>query len=283
MTQSDSPGPGSLHVHRFTGSHVHIPEGRYSDQLLEEGRLWRLAGEALALNFGSAPGVDCRLTRHSWLVCTGEPLADFNCGIISAHLDATQTLQGFAETFRARKVPFLVCLTPKVAEELDTVAGELGLKFGGSLPLMVLSTDDMTREPVEGISVEHVRDVGRLWEFTETSAKAFGFPADIVGRVLSPGQLDVVGFDMFLLRHEDSPVGVISTTWHDGIVGIWGTGTLPECRRRGVATTLMNHAIAYHKGRGATRFYLLAAPPGRPLYDKLGFHVASTGHVWVGS
>jgi GNAT superfamily N-acetyltransferase len=248
----------------------------------EAGQLWRRAGEALALIFGSSPGVDVRLTRHSWMVCTGESLPDFNCGIIGAHLDATQTLQEFAGAFRARKAPFLICLTPKVASELDSIAAELGLKYKGTLPLMSLMLDGPIEPCAGDFTVERVASEAQLEEFNEVGAKSFSFPPDVVKRVIAPHQLEVVGFDTFILRHQGVAASVMATTWHDRTVGIWSMGTPPEFRRKGLATALVNHVVGFHQGKGVSQFFLLASAMGRPMYEKLGFQVASNGHIWQG-
>lgn len=42
-------------------------------------------------------------------------------------------------------------------------------------------------------------------------------------------------------------------------------------RRQGIATALMEHALAYLDGRGVETVRLDATPTGQPLYEKLGF------------
>ena len=43
---------------------------------------WRLAGEALAICYRASPGYEARLTPHSSLIVSGEPIADLNYAVI---------------------------------------------------------------------------------------------------------------------------------------------------------------------------------------------------------
>jgi len=52
---------------------------------------------------------------------------------------------------------------------------------------------------------------------------------------------------------------------------IWGVYVEPEYRHRGVATALMEAAIAYLKLIGCTEILLNASPSGKPVYERLGF------------
>jgi GNAT superfamily N-acetyltransferase len=45
----------------------------------------------------------------------------------------------------------------------------------------------------------------------------------------------------------------------------------PEFRRRGIATALLQHGLAYLRARGVLCIKLDATPAGRPLYERLGF------------
>ena len=52
---------------------------------------------------------------------------------------------------------------------------------------------------------------------------------------------------------------------------IWGVYVEPDHRRQGIARSLTQAAIRYLTALGCTHAVLHASPPGRPVYDGLGF------------
>jgi ribosomal protein S18 acetylase RimI-like enzyme len=52
---------------------------------------------------------------------------------------------------------------------------------------------------------------------------------------------------------------------------IWNVYVEPAHRQQGIATQLMQQAIAYLRDRGCTQAFLHASPAGKPLYTRLGF------------
>ena len=70
----------------------------------------------------------------------------------------------------------------------------------------------------------------------------------------------------------DGRVAGTTTTCVFGPVA-WVAMVLVEesLRRRGIATALMNHALAYLEGRGVQTVRLDATPLGQPVYERLGF------------
>lgn len=61
----------------------------------------------------------------------------------------------------------------------------------------------------------------------------------------------------------------------DNITGLEGyimnIYTIPQFRRNGIATTIMNEIINYLKEIGIKKIRLHASKGGRPVYEKLGF------------
>lgn len=47
--------------------------------------------------------------------------------------------------------------------------------------------------------------------------------------------------------------------------------TVPDCRRRGVATALLAEIMAFVRQTNARRTWLRATQAGKPIYDKAGF------------
>ena len=73
----------------------------------------------------------------------------------------------------------------------------------------------------------------------------------------------------FLLVSE-RPAGPAFMTARTGL--ILNVYTAPAYRRRGLAQTLLEMAIADAREMGVSRIDLKATPMGRGLYEKLGFH-----------
>jgi GNAT superfamily N-acetyltransferase len=55
---------------------------------------------------------------------------------------------------------------------------------------------------------------------------------------------------------------------------------LPECRGKGIGRRLMEHALEWLERRGIRQVKLDATDMGRPLYEKLGFHVEQAMERW---
>ncbi len=56
---------------------------------------------------------------------------------------------------------------------------------------------------------------------------------------------------------------------------LWAVYVEPEARRLGVASQLTAAALEHLRGLGCQRAILNASPPGRPLYQKLGFEISN--------
>ena len=80
-------------------------------------------------------------------------------------------------------------------------------------------------------------------------------------------------FAAVLRNGEDTPVGTATTTAYGQRFGWVGMVlVLPEYRRKGIGTALLEHAVEYleHTGVGCVR--LDATPLDKKLYDTMGFH-----------
>lgn len=82
----------------------------------------------------------------------------------------------------------------------------------------------------------------------------------------------------FAAFHDGEEVAAIGMAVADGPwVGLFEIGTVPEQRRRGLATAAVEDLLAWGTGQGATGAYLQvmeANAPARALYARLGFQEA---------
>lgn len=67
-----------------------------------------------------------------------------------------------------------------------------------------------------------------------------------------------------------------------GITGyIFNVATLPEYRRKGLASLLMNKIMQDSKDRNVGKLYLKASDMGMPVYKKLGFEVLTSDMAYT--
>jgi GNAT superfamily N-acetyltransferase len=76
----------------------------------------------------------------------------------------------------------------------------------------------------------------------------------------------------------DTPVGAGRVEFHAGteFASLWGDGTLPAWRGRGVFRSLVAHRAALAAARGFRYLQVDALPASRPLFERLGFVALAT-------
>jgi ribosomal protein S18 acetylase RimI-like enzyme len=91
------------------------------------------------------------------------------------------------------------------------------------------------------------------------------------------------GLQFFLAEHEGEMVGAAACQWFAGLYPailipevrrygyVWGIYVAPAQRRRGLGRRLTERCIAALQAIGCTHVLLHAAPPGRGVYERLGF------------
>ncbi|MFT4688566.1 MAG: GNAT superfamily N-acetyltransferase [Limisphaerales bacterium] len=85
----------------------------------------------------------------------------------------------------------------------------------------------------------------------------------------------------FLAEWEGQPVGTVTTTSYGSDLAWIGMMLVdPDYRRRGIASALMQQAIAYLDNEGVKCIKLDATPEGMMVYEKLGFTAEWELHRW---
>lgn len=85
------------------------------------------------------------------------------------------------------------------------------------------------------------------------------------------------GIVRYLVRIEGEPAGAAASVITDGVLGIFGTGTRPKFRRRGVQTAIVAHALGGAIGRADLA--IATTEPGsisQRTFERLGFQVLYT-------
>lgn len=218
------------------------------------------------------------------------PFPLFN-SVVRARLDehrADAAIEARIHECTDRNVPMLWWTGP------STTPADLGerLERRGFLlePALGMAGDIhyITAQPAGvAIRVEPVRDAAALVTWSRVLCQAFGAPqpfgdafADLASAIgLGPSSR----FRHFLgyLNHE--PVATCSLFLGAGVAGLYDVGTLPERRRRGVATAITRAAITEAAASGYRMAVLQSSAVGATMYRALGFSdVCSIGqYVWA--
>jgi ribosomal protein S18 acetylase RimI-like enzyme len=94
-------------------------------------------------------------------------------------------------------------------------------------------------------------------------------------------RLDLRHFRLYAARVDGRPVATAIAFDHDGDCGVYNVGTLPEARRRGLATALTACVLHDAKARGCTTASLQATPMAESLYASLGFRDLGQIHEYA--
>ena len=250
--------------------------------------LWQVMGEATALYFRDAPSYEAWLTPTAWLVLSGEPTAGVNMGLIaggalgegSGEEAASRALGEMVDRIRAKKVPATLLLAGQAAVNLAGQAAGLGLRPQKSAPLMTHLEDRGSPRP-SAYRVEAITTEASLADSHRLVSEAFGDSLEVVSRAVGPRVLDAPGTTIFLACDDHRPVSTVTTVRAGPLVGIFNIATPPDAQRRGAAAAVLEHAMAYHRERGARLFYLLANDASKPLYERLGFEAAAEVAIYL--
>jgi len=85
----------------------------------------------------------------------------------------------------------------------------------------------------------------------------------------------------FLAELDDGPIGMLTTTNYEDHAWIGWVYVVPHERNHGVATALMEHAVAYLDGIGIKTLQLEAVDEAVTLYDRFGFVRTGITHHYL--
>jgi len=127
-----------------------------------------------------------------------------------------------------------------------------------------------------------VVDGSMLDVWTDVHMKAFGVSVVLRGALLDMygKAIQYKGTKAYLGYFQGKPAGVCGLVSFNHVGGIFTVGTAPEHRRKGVATALLQKAIADSLSIGNNLLYLITTKgsDAERLYKSLGFQVAYTHH-----
>jgi ribosomal protein S18 acetylase RimI-like enzyme len=80
--------------------------------------------------------------------------------------------------------------------------------------------------------------------------------------------------------HDGRPAAVALALHHNDDCGISFVATIPDARRRGLATEVMRQALRDAQDKGCTTTTLQATDVGERLYENLGYRRLCAMQLW---
>jgi hypothetical protein len=243
--------------------------------------LWASARRDLVALLSYVDGSELRFASRALIGFTGGPTADFNLALIDACAEDEALFVEYVELAYKKGAPCLFMLSGACAGRLERLAKGLGLTEAGTAPLMALEEGPAFQVQAP-FSVERVTEKAGMGVEADLVASAFALDRQWVGRTFcAETLLEAPVISFFLAYKEGEAFSGVTTTTSGTTVGIWSMATPANRQRMGAGRAALVGAIEHHRRLGATTFYLIATPAGKPLYESLGFTIVETAHLWV--
>lgn len=157
--------------------------------------------------------------------------------------------------------------------------------------LVVARTADLAAlpvEPPEGITLKVVTDEAGVDLMMEVHHRAFGTERPrIREQMLSLLRDEPDTIEAVLAMAGDVPVSAARMEMRPGsaFAGLWGGGTAPQWRGRGIYRLLVAHRARVAAARNIPYLQVDASDDSRPILERLGFGVlgVTTPYVWQGT
>jgi GNAT superfamily N-acetyltransferase len=166
---------------------------------------------------------------------------------------------------------------PDLADRLQA----RGFRAEGPEALMIADIEelDLGAEPPAGVRVVEVHDADGMELFTRVGAEAFGRVQDGLARdFLARLQTEPDSLTIVLAMAGERPVCGARTEFHPGtdFASLWGGGTAPDWRGRGVYRSTVAYRAREARDRGYRYLRVDAMPASEPILTRLGFVRAGT-------
>jgi GNAT superfamily N-acetyltransferase len=163
---------------------------------------------------------------------------------------------------------------------VDRAVRGLGLSIAVARPAMAIRVADLaTSRPPAGLVIRQARTPEELVPMVELEVRVFGTQRAVAERFVGPSLLTVPEMRPYVATIDDEAVGMALTSRHEGAVGVFGVGTVPERRRRGIGAAVTSFAV--HDAPGVDLAWLQPTSMGLSLYASMGFSDAAAWEVWV--
>ncbi|MFH9348945.1 GNAT family N-acetyltransferase [Kitasatospora sp. NPDC017646] len=152
--------------------------------------------------------------------------------------------------------------------------------------LMIARIEDLPADPVlpEGVRLEPVTDPAGVDLMVAVHEQAFGTDSPgLRERILDQLRHSPDTISLVVAMAGDRPVSAarMELVPGTGFVGLWGGGTVPAWRGRGVYRALVAHRARLAAGLGYEYLQVDASDQSRPILERLGFARLSTTTPYV--
>ena len=244
--------------------------GRGSPEMLEQ-----MSSDIIRV-FGHGPRSDCRPLAHGCIALSGEPAADLNMIVLTSGAERSE-LDEALEAVRQKNTDAILI----VEEGADVVRGwvaDVGLNEVGQIPLMERRAADVK---LTSNFLIRLADPNEAEAAMKLAAAAFSLSEETCVPVVPAKAIAENGNDLWFAEEDGELVGCGLFIRTEDHVGIYTMSTPPNHQRRGVGRAILDGAMAFYQERGVERFTLGATEKGYPLYERAGFRVITSPHVYV--
>lgn len=147
--------------------------------------------------------------------------------------------------------------------------------------LMVANIAELPTEPVlpEGVRIERVTDAAGVHLMFEAHDQAFGAPAPRLKReMLDRAERSPETLTALVVLAGDQPICAARMEFSEGtdFASLWGGGTVPQWRGKGVYRATVAYRAALAAERGYRFLQVDASDDSWPILARLGFRILST-------
>jgi GNAT superfamily N-acetyltransferase len=204
--------------------------------------------------------------------------------VTDADLDALELF------YDERECPIQIELCPLVSIDLVNVLQARGYVLRGFENELACALP-RTLPPTNGLRVEVLNGSADEDAFLQVTAEGFACSESSSSGELAPDVVSSLRDVMkqfvhpdivrYLVRIDGEPAGAAASLLTQGVIGIFGTATRPQYRRRGVQSAIVAHAMA---AAGDADLAIATTEPGsvsQRTFERLGFQVLYTRAILV--
>ena len=241
----------------------------------------------------SAAGKAEDFSDGTTIIKTGFQDQDFNVVFLfKPPRSSTEIVRSVRHLFLDSKTNYEVVVTPRAKEATIPIIRELDLGLLRKVPGMLLDDlPDSLRELPDNFEIRRVKDLDELSIFFKTMSAGFGsspYSFDLFIKEMRQRSINIHklhaedGLSFYVGYFLGKPVSTSVRFTSDHIAGIYGVSTIGEFRRMGIGEAMVWRALFDGKlEEDCTMSFLQASEMGRPVYEKMGYHVISEYEEWV--
>ncbi|RSS54380.1 N-acetyltransferase [Streptomyces sp. WAC01280] len=159
----------------------------------------------------------------------------------------------------------------------STDLSHLGMR-NWQMPIMLRQPGPVAEPALDVFRVQRPEDLRAAERIVIEGFELTGLEPYRPGELFPPALIEQPGVDVFVASCDGVPAGAGVTVVDDGIGSHYWVGTSPAFRSRGVGRAVMLGSLAPLTHLPVT---LTASKLGRPLYESMGYTVASPSTWWA--